>query len=403
VDPPAQCSACEQDLAGGADAGPHWSQTWDVQVVVRKLAYTLPRRRCGGCGKVTTAAPPQGQAGTVSYGPKLNTAAIVLSSYGNVPTEKTALLIDMLLGVPVSAGFVDRAAERLDGRLCAAGFDQAMATALLAEPVLGADESPADVLHPDLDPETGQPVPGAAQVMAIRTPDERLVWLQPLVSRCAEAVLATLGGFTGYLIVDGYAAYQRLLGTLKGIQQCCQHVIRRCRQVAKLGPGSLQDWAEDIREILREAHDAVTKAKAAGQTALDPQLLASLRDRYDQAITFGQIHNRHRDWDEGNHPAYTLARWLADYADQVWLFATAFDVEWTNNASERAIKDPKRHQAVSGYWHTQNTLGRYCRIRSYLTSARKHGLDVLDAIHTALAGKPRLPAITTACPSGSPP
>lgn len=42
---------------------------------------------------------------------------------------------------------------------------------------------------------------------------------------------------------------------------------------------------------------------------------------------------------------------------------------WTNNASELALKGPKRHQAVSGYWHT-TTLADYCRVRSYLVSAR---------------------------------
>jgi len=36
--------------------------------------------------------------------------------------------------------------------------------------------------------------------------------------------------------------------------------------------------------------------------------------------------------------------------------------------SERAVKGPKRHQAVSGYWHTQQPLSRWCRIRSYLDS-----------------------------------
>jgi transposase len=329
----------------------------------------------------------------VSYGPNLNTAAVVLGSYGNVPTERSGSLVGMLLGVPVSAGFVDRAAERLSQKLVSAGFDEAMKAALLACPVLGADESPVNVLHPDLDPDTGAPVTGAAQAMAIRTPDERLVWLQPLPSRQADTVLQPLAGFAGYLIVDGYRAYQRLLDTLKGIQQCCQHVIRRCRQVAKLGPGSLQDWACDIQTVLREAHAAVTKAKAAGQSAADAGVLAGLRARYDEAVAFGQAHNRHRDWDDGNHPGYTLACWLADYAEQVWLFTTAFDVEWTNNSSERAIKDPKRHQAVSGYWHTQRTLGRFCRIRSYLVSARNHGVNAVAAIHAALAGKPWLPTV----------
>ena len=396
VDPPAECSSCGQDLVDGVDAGTHWSQTWDVEIVTRTVEYRLPRRRCGRCGTLSTATPPYGQAGAVCYGPNLNAAAVLLGCYGNVPTERAANLIEMLLGVPVSAGFVDRAAERLAGTLSVAGFDAAMRAALLAEPVLGADESPVNVLRPDLDPDTGQPTPGAAQAMAVRTPDERLVWLQPLASRCAEAVLEPLAGFTGYLIVDGYRAYQRLLGTVKGIQQCCQHVIRRCRQVAKLGPGNLQDWTDDVRAVLGEAHDAVTAATAAGQSALDADLLAGLRTRYDQAVAFGQTHNRHRDWHQGNHPGYALACWLAEYADQVWLFATAFEVDWTNNATERAIKDPKRHQAVSGYWHTQRTLGRFCRIRSYLTSARNHGVDAMDAIHTALTGNPWLPTITAA-------
>src|SRR5216684_6637881 len=91
-------------------------------------------------------------------------------------------------------------------------------------------------------------------------------------------------------------------------------------------------------------------------------------------------------------------RWLREHADQVWLFTTALQVEWTSNSAERAVKGPKRHQAVSGYWHTQATLGRWCRIRSYLDSAANHGVTALDAITSALAGKPWLPATQLAIP-----
>jgi transposase len=395
VDAPAECSGCGGGLADGAEAGFGWAQVWDVEVKRRRVEYRLPRVRCACCGKVTAAVPPEGQAGTVSYGRFLNAAAVLLGNYANVPVERAAKVMAMLFGEAVSAGFVDRAAERLARRLDAAGFEAAMRAALMAEPALGADESPVYVLRPDTDPGTGQPVEGSAQVMAVRSRGERLVWLFPLVSRAAESVLAALKGFTGYLVVDGYSCYQQLLGTAKGIQQCVQHVIRRCRAVAKLGPDSLQSWAEEVKTVLREAHDAVEAAKAAGQAAVEADLLATLRARYDKAVAFGQAHNRHRPWHKGNHPGYTLARWLADYAEQVWLFATAFDLEWTNNGSERAIKDPKRHQAVSGYWHTQQTLGRYCKIRSYLVSARNHGVEAIDAIHTALAGNPWLPPITT--------
>jgi transposase len=86
---------------------------------------------------------------------------------------------------------------------------------------------------------------------------------------------------------------------------------------------------------------------------------------------------------------------LQDKASQVWLFAGKFKIPWTNNASEQALRGPKRHQAVSGYWHTRATLAAYCRVRSYLVSARGHGIRAIDAIHAALAGQPWLPVPVT--------
>jgi transposase len=56
---------------------------------------------------------------------------------------------------------------------------------------------------------------------------------------------------------------------------------------------------------------------------------------------------------------------------------------------------PKRHQAVSGYWHTLTTLADYCRARSYLVSSRNHGVCPINAIHTALNGNPWLPTVST--------
>jgi transposase len=66
-------------------------------------------------------------------------------------------------------------------------------------------------------------------------------------------------------------------------------------------------------------------------------------------------------------------------------------VDWTNNVSERGAKAAKRHQAVSGYWHSPATLTRWCRVRSYLDSAAAHGITALDAIRDATAGNPGYP------------
>jgi hypothetical protein len=389
---------CGQGLSDADEVATTWAQVWDIPAVqLERVHWVLPRRRCGCCGKTSTATVAFAAPGAVTYGPNVNAAAVLLASQGNVPVERAAGLLAALLGAAVSAGFVAKALARLADRLAAAGFDEAMAAALSAEAVLGADESPVNVLRPDLDPVTGRPVAGAAHVMVLRTPDQRLVWYRAMASRCTQAIkaLGVLDGYRGYLVRDGYTGYRQFETTLAGVQQCCQHVIRRLKGVAVLGPGGVQDWTDEVRAALTDAHQAVEAAKARRQDVLDPHLLAKLRARYDKAVESGRIHNRCRDWPDGNHPGYTLALWLARHAEQVWLFTTVFAVPWTNNSCEQAVKDPKRHQAVSGYWHTQATLGRYCRIRSYLTSARNHGVRAIDAIHAALTGDPWRPVPVT--------
>ena len=176
-----------------------------------------------------------------------------------------------------------------------------MLAALAGEKVLAADETPVNVLGKGAAPQPPAPgteeqdpeerdkaAAGAPHVLIVRTPDGRLTWLQAIGSRRKGDVAGAIpAAFTGSLITDGYTGYQHLLERLAGIQQCCAHVIRRCRAVTKLGPGGLQSWAGDIITILRQAHQATAEAHARGDTALDPQMLASLRERSDTAAEFG--------------------------------------------------------------------------------------------------------------------
>jgi transposase len=391
--PPGACSGCGGDLSDAADAGMSWAQVWDIlPIVLEKVHYLLPRRRCR-CGRTTTAVPPFGAAGRVVYGPRINAAAILLASEGNVPIERTATLMDALLDVPVSSGFVSRAVERFAQCLAEAGFDEAMITALRAQDVLCADETPTNVIHHTTD-EHGEPVAGSPHAVTVRTPDARLVWYAPISSRSKTALagLGVLDGYTGYLVRDDYAGYYQFDTQLAGVQQCAAHLIRHCKGVLELHP-THQQWASEVITVLREAAAAVAETTT---DQFDPQLLANLRQRYDHAVAWGITTNRHRSWTKGNHPGYTLAKRLHDKANQIWTFTRNLAVPWTNNASEQALKGPKRHQAVSGYWHTLTTLGDYCRGRSYLVSAGNHGVRPINAIHAALTGNPWLPTIPTA-------
>ena len=211
--------------------------------MIRKVAeWRLPGRVCSCCGTVTFAEPPAGaHAGAVSYGPVLNAAAVLLSCYGNVPPERAALVMGMLLGVPVSTGCIDKAAAPISAQLGKGGFDDAMIAALTGEKVLAADETPVNVLDKavppalapeegkqDKDPEEEKTAAGAPHVLIVRTLDGRLTFLQAIGSRRKGDIAAGIPGlFTGSLITDGYTAYQHLLTRLAGIQQCCVGITSR--------------------------------------------------------------------------------------------------------------------------------------------------------------------------------
>jgi hypothetical protein len=395
VDAAGECSGCGAGLVEhGSDAGATWGQVWDLKPIeLEKVHYVVPKRRCGCCGKLTTASVPFGSAGTVSYGPNINAAAILLSSQGNVPVEATAGLMAALLGVPVSTGFVARAHERFADLLATGGFDEAMIAALRAEAVLCADETPVNVV--DNIESDGQDADGAPHVVTVRTPDPRLVWYKEIAARTSQRI-AAMGMFNnwhGILVRDDYAGWHQFDETLAGVQQCGAHLIRHLQGVLDLDP-EVQQWAGQAQKALRDAAKLVATATATG-TAIDAETLADARWRYDQGVLVGISTNLSRPWHKGNHPGLVLARRLQAKANQVWLYTTDTRVPWTNNCSEQALKSPKLHQKVSGYWQTTLTLARFCRVRSYLVTARNHGISAIDAIHATLAGKPWLPSAAT--------
>ena len=395
VEAAAECSGCGADLVEhGDDAKATWAQVWDIKPIeLEKVHYVLPKRRCGCCGKLTTASAPYASAGSVSYGPNINAAAILLASQGNVPVEATAGLMAALLGVPVSTGFVARAHERFADLLATAGFDEAMIAALRSQAVLCADETPVNVVD-NIDPD-GAPADGAPHVVTVRTPDAKLVWYKEIAARTKEriAAMGVFDNWHGVLVRDDYAGWHQFDAQLAGVQQCGAHLIRHLQGVLDLDP-EVQQWAGQVQKALRDAAKLVEVARTNG-TAIDVKALADAQWRYDQGVLVGISINLSRPWHKGNHPGLVQARRLQAKADQVWLYTKDFRVPWTNNCSEQALKSPKLHQKVSGYWQTTLTLARFCRVRSYLVTARNHGIRAIDAIHAALTGQPWMPSPAT--------
>jgi transposase len=68
-----------------------------------------------------------------------------------------------------------------------------------------------------------------------------------------------------------------------------------------------------------------------------------------------------------------------------------FCVPLDNNLAERDVRMVKVKQKVSGTFRTPAGAQNFYAIRSYISTVRKHDLNVIDAIHNALLGNPFIP------------
>src|SRR5205807_7889486 len=63
----------------------------------------------------------------------------------------------------------------------------------------------------------------------------------------------------------------------------------------------------------------------------------------------------------------------------------------TNNISERDLRPTKTQQKISGRLTSEDVTQDRLNIRSYIDTARKHGINVMTALRDALSGAPWTP------------
>lgn len=373
---PGPCTGCGASLADAAEVGMERRQVFDLPpIMVRVSEHQLIARRCC-CGATTSGTAPEGVTAPVQYGPRI-TAIIVYLYVGQFLSKKrTAAALAELFGTPVCEGTVAamtrRAADGLDGFL-------AQVTDRIAEAeVAGFDE-------------TGLRVAGSLHwVHCARTSKYTLITCHRSRGRAGIDAAGVLRRFSGVAVHDAWAPYDTY--TDVDHQLCCAHALRELQAVTDAAPADSDwCWATQAADALVAMQTLVADAIAAGADTVDPDALDTQIHLYRSAAQIG-INSTAARSDTVMKRHNALARRLAGRQDDYLRFTTDWRIPPDNNGSERDIRMIKLRQKVSGCLRTLTGAQQFCTIRSYLSTAAKHGKHSFDVLVTLADRRPWLPA-----------
>lgn len=198
--------------------------------------------------------------------------------------------------------------------------------------------------------------------------------------------IGIINRFTGVLVRDGWLPYQKYEQCRHSL--CNAHLLRNPTFVAENEPAH-KDWADALAKLLLRIKKAVQQAKSNAETALNIHRQNYFFGRYDKLMARAEQIIRGSPKLKGVHlSAHNLYRRFLMNKHAILRFMMDFRVPFDNNGSERDLRMLKLQQKIAGCFRSTQGVNAFCRVRSYLSSARKQGRSLLSAIEQALKGKP---------------
>jgi len=378
--PPSCCTSCGEDLRAAFVERVEVRQVVEIPEPAPVVTeHRVEHRRCG-CGTLTKGVFPNEARGPVSYGPRTRARGLYLLARQHLPFERAAEAMADLFGVKVSTGFLD--ALYSEGADVLSPFLDEVLAQLLASPVVHMDE-------------TSDKVAKTTAWFHVACND-LLTLLHADVSRGRRGVEATgvMPSFTGVAVHDRLGLYFTYDKATHGL--CGAHLLRNLASVASVDRQA--PWARSMAALLLEIKHAGEVARDAGKHRIAPRALSAYLASYDVIVAESLAANPAplppRKRNALQRESFNLAVAFATHKGAICRFATDLRVPFSNNTAERDLRMVKLHKKISACFRSMEGARRLAAVRSYLSTAAKHGLDPLEVLTKIFEGNPWVPVRT---------
>jgi len=198
-----------------------------------------------------------------------------------------------------------------------------------------------------------------------------------------------LPNFKGRLIHDFWKPYLRY---------DCEHGLcnaHHLRELTFLFEQQEQTWAKKMFTLLLDMNDFV--GEQCNQLTLEQKepWLKQFHEILSEGWKANPLPEKPQKKKRGRQAktkSQNLLTRFGDFEDSALAFLHDINVPFTNNLAEQDIRMIKLRLKISGCFRTVQGAEHFARIRSYFSTARKQGRNILDSITYAIKGKPFLPA-----------
>jgi len=351
---------CGESIHRGEIIGYSKRQVFDLpKIKVSVTEIQAEMRRCA-CGVIHTAEFPENVTMSTQYGENLQALVVYLKYHGFLSYERISEFMSDVLNQNISQGTLVNIVNNCAQRMKPA-----------TDKIRNSLKTKA-VVHFD---ETGVRVKGLLQWLH-SAGTAMLTYYFPHINRGKTAMdaMGILPSFEGIAVHDHWDSYYRY--------ENCTHSLCNAHHLRELIFFSEQKevWAEKIITCLLDAKKEtsaglIVESRIKYYRNKMGRLLNEGLLEHPEAIKQGNRHGRVKQ-----SKATNLLLRLKNDKNDVLRFVTDHRVPFDNNLAERDIRMVKVQQKVSGSFRSSSGAESFCTIRSFLSTARKQGHSLYEAI-----------------------
>ena len=347
-----------------------------VSILARRQVFDLPKPRleiteyqvarviCPQCGQSLRGEFPSRVNAPTQYGTGVKALGTLLNCQYKLPFEKIQTLFEDMFSYPLNVSTITGANTTCYNKL--ADTERLIQDKIISSRVANSDES-------------GVRCQGRLHWLHVASTSLfTYLFVHPKRGKQAlECEHSILKRFFGFLVHDCWSSYFNLTHLKHAV--CGAHLLRELQALIE----NQSQWAIPFKAFLLEIYHKPVEQRLEHRTEIEQQ--------YDRLLTQAQaeepppISNGNRGKPRRTKGGNLMER-LQKFKPAVLAFAFNPEVPFTNNQAERDIRPVKVKQKISGCFRTFNGAEQYARIAGFISTTRKHKLNVFKELCNAFEG-----------------